>query len=132
VIADGEHVRLGNLDLTAIATAGHTAGALSWEWGSCDGGVCRRILYVDSLSPVSRHDYRFSDHPDIVARFRASFAKIAALDCEILLAPHPAAVDFRRRVSAGVLNPDPAACRTYAADRARQLDERLAKEAAAK
>ena len=129
VVADGEHVRLGNLDLTAIATPGHTPGALSWEWGSCDGGVCRRILYADSLTPVSRDDYRFTDHPDVVASFRASFAKIARPDCDILLAPHPAAVNFRRRVSAGVLNPDPVACRTYAADRAEQLYERLAKEA---
>ena len=132
VIGDGEHVRLGNLDLVAMATPGHTAGALSWHWGSCDGGVCRRIVYADSLTPVSRDDYRFSDHPDVVAAFRSSFAKLARVDCEILLAPHPSAVDFRRRVSAGVLNPDPTACRTYAADRARQFDERLAKEATTK
>ncbi len=132
VIADGEHVRLGNLDLTAIATPGHTPGALSWEWGSCDGGVCRRILYADSLTPVSRDDYRFSDRPEVVASFRASFAKVARPDCEILLAPHPAAVNFRRRVSAGVLLPDPTACRAYADARAEQLDERLAKEAAAR
>jgi metallo-beta-lactamase class B len=129
VIKDGEEVRLGNLSLTAVATPGHTAGALSWHWGSCDGGVCRRIVYADSLSPVSRDDYRFTDHPEVVAAFRASFAKVAMLDCEILLAPHPSAVDFRRRVSAGVLNSDPTACRTYAAARAKQLDERLAKEA---
>jgi metallo-beta-lactamase class B len=130
VIKDGEEVRLGNLALTAVATPGHTPGALSWHWGSCDGGVCRRIVYADSLTPVSRDDYRFTDHPEIVAAFRASFAKLARLDCDILLAPHPSAVEFRRRVSAGVLNPDPTACRTYAADRAKQLDERLAKEKA--
>jgi metallo-beta-lactamase class B len=130
VIKDGEEVRLGNLALTAVATPGHTAGALSWHWGSCDGGVCRRIVYADSLTPVSRDDYRFTDHPEIVAAFRASFAKLARLDCDILLAPHPSAVEFRRRVSAGVLIPDPTACRTYAADRAKQLDERLAKEKA--
>jgi metallo-beta-lactamase class B len=130
IIKDGEEVRLGNLMLTAVATPGHTPGALSWHWGSCDGGVCRRIVYADSLTPVSRDDYRFTDHPEIVAAFRASFAKLARLDCDILLAPHPSAVEFRRRVSAGVLNPDPTACRTYAADRAKQLDERLAKEKA--
>jgi metallo-beta-lactamase class B len=129
-IKDGEEVRLGNLALTAVATPGHTPGALSWHWGSCDGGVCRRIVYADSLTPVSRDDYLFTDHPEIVAAFRASFAKLARLDCDILLAPHPSAVEFRRRVSAGVLNPDPTACRTYAADRAKQLDERLAKEKA--
>ena len=128
IIADGDQVRLGDLLLTAVATPGHTAGALSWTWGSCDGGVCRRLAYIDSLTPVSRDDYRFRDHPELVAAFRASFARVARLDCEILLAPHPAAVDLRRRLSAGVLQPDPTACRTYAADRARQLDARLAKE----
>ena len=129
VITDGEHVRLGNLDLVAVATPGHTAGALSWHWGSCDGGVCRRIVYADSLTPVSRDDFRFTDHPALVVTFRSSFAKVANLECDILLAPHPSAVDLRRRLSAGVLNPDPTGCRTYAADRAKQLDDRLAKEA---
>ena len=40
-IEDGGTVRLGDLMLTAIATPGHTPGALSWHWVSCDGGVCR-------------------------------------------------------------------------------------------
>ena len=63
IIADGGTVRFGNLLLTAIATPGHTAGALSWRWESCDGGVCRTMVYADSLSAVSRADYRFTDHP---------------------------------------------------------------------
>ena len=131
-IEDGEDVRLGNLQLNAVATPGHTAGALSWHWGSCDGGVCRRIVYADSLTPASRDDYKFSGHPDVVAAFRASLDKVANLDCEILLTPHPSASELRRRVSAGVLNPDPAACRTYAEKLSGVLDQRLAKEAAAK
>ena len=132
VIADGEHVRLGNLDLIAIATPGHTSGALSWHWGSCDGGVCRRIVYADSLTPVSRDDYKFSDHPELVAAFRSSFDKLGKVDCEILLTPHPSASDMRRRMSAGTINPDPAACRNYADTLSRRLDGRLAKEAADK
>ena len=129
IIKDGEFVRLGNLSLTAIATPGHTPGAMSWTWGSCDGGVCRRIVYADSLTPVSRDDYKFSGHPEAVAAFRASFEKLRKVDCEILLTPHPSASELRRRVSAGVLNPDPTACRTYADSLAKRLDERLAKEA---
>jgi metallo-beta-lactamase class B len=125
-------VRLGNLALTAIATPGHTPGALSWHWGSCDGGVCRRLVFADSLTPVSRDDYRFSDHPEVVAAFRASFARLEKLDCDILLTPHPAASDLRRRVAAGVLNPNANACRAYADAREKQLDERLAKEAEAR
>jgi metallo-beta-lactamase class B len=130
IIRDGEQVRLGDIVLTAVATPGHTAGALSWHWGSCDGGVCRQIVYADSLTPVSRDDYRFTDHPDVVAGFRASIAKVAALDCEILLTPHPSASHMLQRLAPGQPLFDPDGCKTYAAERTKALDERLAKEAA--
>ncbi|HET9460090.1 MAG TPA: subclass B3 metallo-beta-lactamase [Sphingomicrobium sp.] len=132
VIADGEPVRLGNLALVAVATPGHTPGALSWHWGSCDGGVCRRIVFADSLTPVSRDDYRFSDHSDYVAAYRNSIAKIAALECDILLTPHPSASGTRERLGAGKPLFDPEGCRTYACAISKALDERLAKEAASK
>jgi metallo-beta-lactamase class B len=129
VIRDGEEVRLGSLMLTAIATPGHTPGALSWRWVSCDGGVCRTIVYVDSLSPVSRADYRFSDHPAYLAAYRASIAKIAASPCEILLTPHPSASNMPQRLALGKPLFDVNACRDYAAGLNTNLDQRLAKEA---
>jgi len=131
-IADGEEVRLGNIMVTAMATPGHTPGAMSWRWVSCDGGVCRTIVYADSLSPVSSPNYRFSDHPPYVAAFRTSIAKIAASPCEILLTPHPSASDMPHRLALGQAIFDPNACKAYAAARSRDLDDRLAKEAAAK
>jgi metallo-beta-lactamase class B len=131
VIRDGEIVRLGNLWLTGIATPGHTPGAMSWHWVSCDGGVCRSIVYADSLSPVSRDDYRFSDHPAYLTAYRASIARIAALDCDILLTPHPSASDMMERFAAKSME-DANACRAYSARLTKQLDERLAKEKAGK
>jgi metallo-beta-lactamase class B len=127
VIRDGEIVRLGNLWLTAVATLGHTPGAMSWHWVSCNGGVCRNIVYADSLSPVSRDDYRFSDHPDYLNAYRASIARIAALDCDILLTPHPSASAMIARFASKSLE-DHNGCRDYAAKLTRQLDDRLAKE----
>src|SRR6478672_6485372 len=114
-IADGQEVRLGNLMLAAMATPGHTPGALSWRWVSCDGGVCRTIVYADSLSPVSSDTYRFSDHLATVAAFRASIAKVAASPCEILLTPHPSASHMRERLALGRPLFDPDACKAYAA-----------------
>ncbi len=130
VINDGEAVRLGNLSLTAIATPGHTPGALSWQWGSCDGGVCYQIVYSDSLSPVSRDDYRFSDRPAYLASYRASLQKLAGLDCDILLTPHPSQSNLIARMAgrAPLVNRD--ACKAYAATKGKDLDERLAKEKA--
>ncbi len=129
VIKDGETVRTFDLSLTAVATPGHTPGALSWTWTSCDGGVCRNIVYADSLTPVSRDDYRFSGHPAVLAAFRASIAKVAALDCEILLTPHPSASDMVDRLGGRAPLEDRYACRNYAAELSKRLDERLAKEA---
>lgn len=131
VVRDGESVRLGNLSLTAIATPGHTPGALTWHWGSCDGPICRRIVYADSLSPISSETYRFSDHPDYLAAYRASLAKVAAVECDILLTPHPSASDMPKRLGRASVE-DRDACRNYAAEIGKRLDERLAKEAAAK
>lgn len=132
IIRDGGIVRLGNLYLTAMATPGHTPGALSWHWGSCDGGVCRRIVYADSLTPVSRDDYRFSDHPAYVAAFRASLDKLRIVECDILLTPHPSASDLIERMALGEPLEDPNGCRAYADKLGKALDERLAREAAAK
>ncbi|HWJ37606.1 MAG TPA: subclass B3 metallo-beta-lactamase [Sphingomicrobium sp.] len=132
IIGDNGQVLLGNLMLTAIATPGHTPGALSWRWVSCDGGVCRTIVYADSLTPVSSPNYRFSDHPALLSAFRASIAKIAASPCEILLTPHPGASDMLRRLALGKPLFDTGACHAYADGLTKALDERLRKEAAAK
>lgn len=132
VITDNGEVRLGNLMLTAMATPGHTPGALSWRWVSCDGGVCRTIVYADSLTPVGRANYRFSDHPAYLADYRASIAKIAASPCEILITPHPTASQMRDRLALGKPLFDPDGCKAYAATLTKQLDQRLAKEAPGK
>jgi len=132
LITDGEEVRLGDLTLTALATPGHTPGALSWRWVSCDGGVCRTIVYADSLSPVSRDDYRFSDHAAYLAAYRAAIAKVGASRCEILLTPHPSASAMPERIGRGETLLDEEGCRAYAAALTSSLDERLAKEAASK
>jgi metallo-beta-lactamase class B len=132
VIADGGDILLGNIRVFAMTTPGHTPGALSWRWESCDGGVCRTMVYADSLSPISRDDYKFSDHPDYLAAYRASIAKIADSPCEILLTPHPAASAMKERMIGKQPLFDPEGCRNYAAKVGQMLDERLAKEGATK
>jgi metallo-beta-lactamase class B len=102
---------------------------MTWHWGSCDGGICRQIVYADSLTPVSSPTYRFSDHPAYLAAYRASIAKVAALPCDILMTPHPAASDMPKRLLNAQVE-DSNACKGYAAALTKQLDERLAKEAA--
>jgi len=131
LLADDGVVRAGGLELQAVATPGHSVGGTSWTWRSCDGDDCRQIVYGDSLTAVSADGFRFSDHPDALARLRQSFANVAALDCEILVTPHPSASALWARLGPDASRPlvDPGACRAYAAAGAARLEQRLAKEA---
>ena len=127
-VAHNEAVEMGDLRLVAIGTPGHTPGAISWWWRSCDdAGGCRVVNYLDSLSPISRDDYRFSDHPEYVARFREGLDRLKVTACGIVMTPHPSASDLHTRIAAGTLH-DPTGCRLSAGGIEARLDARLAKE----
>ncbi|WP_082336988.1 subclass B3 metallo-beta-lactamase [Porphyrobacter sp. AAP60] len=129
--ADGEVITAGGTAITAIATPGHTLGAMSWQWQSCDEGACITIVYADSLSPVSADVYRFTDHPEYVAMFRRGIARLDPIACDLLLTPHPSASAMRARLAGDAPWIDPGACQAYAAMATMRLDNRLAKEATA-
>lgn len=137
VVADGEVVRAGDLALTAHLTPGHTPGAMTWTWRSCEGTRCLDVVYADSLNPVSDDGFRFSGdgkRPSLVESFRTSLTKLENLPCDILLLPHPGAMDLVRKLARqkqdAATNPfiDAAACRTYAALGRKRLASRVAQE----
>lgn len=128
IVADGQVVRLGPLALTAHATPGHTPGSTSWSWRSCAGAECRNIVYGDSITAFSSDSYRFSDHPAYVAAFRAGLDRLAGLECDILITPHPGASDLHTRLAGNTPLVDSKACARYAAGGRARLDARLAKE----
>jgi len=132
-IADDELLRVGPIALRAIPTPGHTAGGTSWTWNACDGADCKRIVYADSLTAISDDAWRFGAHPDYVAAFRDTLARVAALDCDILVTPHPSASALWTRIGPAANAPlvDHDACRAYAQAATARLDKRLADEAAA-
>jgi len=136
---DGETVTLGGTTITAHHTPGHTPGATTWTWQSCEGARCLHMVYVDSLTAVSRDGYRFSDHPDVVESFRATFAVVSALPCDVVISTHPSATGMDGKVAArarGGLAPgapgdpfvDSGACKAQAAVSAKNLDARVATE----
>ncbi|MEO6519117.1 MAG: subclass B3 metallo-beta-lactamase, partial [Pseudoxanthomonas sp.] len=135
VIADDEVVKVGPLSLQAIATPGHTPGGTSWTWRSCEDADCRQIVYADSLTAIADDVYRFTDeseHAGVVAAFRQTLSRVAALDCEILLTPHPSASQMWSRIGPGATHAlvDTGACRAYAATAGKRLDQRVAEEIA--
>ena len=128
IIQAGEIVKLGGLALTPIVTPGHTHGALSWQWQSCENNRCVSMVYADSLSPVSSDSYHFSDHSDYVDAYHQGLKKLAALDCQLLMTPHPSASKMRERLAQVEGLIDPKGCKVYAADVVNRLNKRLDKE----
>lgn len=134
ILTPGAVVQAGPLRLRASFTPGHTTGSTSWSWQSCAitrfGTRCRTISYIDSISALAAQPYRFSDNPEVVARFRRTFAAIAARRCDVLVTPHPSASNlFERMLGEAPLGPKDA-CKRYAAAGRKRLNASLAKEAA--
>lgn len=134
----GKPVTFGDVEFMPVSTPGHTPGALSWQWKICgdrsyepvsEPNECTSIVYADSLSPVSRDDFRFADRPEYVASYRAGLDRLRGLECDILLTPHPSASKMIQRAASGSMRGG-MTCIEYADAVEARLDERLAKEAA--
>jgi len=96
VVGEGDAVKLGPLALTAHMTPGHTPGATTWTWTSCEGARCLDVVYADSLNPYASGNFRYTGKdgsPDLSASFAASIAKVAALPCDIIIPVHPGTTD---------------------------------------
>jgi metallo-beta-lactamase class B len=136
-VADSETVRVGEIAVTAHHTPGHTPGATTWSWRSCERDVCLDIVYADSLNAVSAPGFRFTGdatHPSIVASFERSIELVASLPCDVLLAVHPGFSRMHEALVSRGASPgaapvkDPGACRAYASDARSRLERRVAQE----
>jgi metallo-beta-lactamase class B len=133
-IRDGEVIKLGNVELSAHLTPGHTPGSTTWTWKSCEAKRCLDIVYADSLNPVSVDGFQFKP---IASTFKASIAKVGSLPCDVLLSAHPDASNTVERLSHRLVDggaPDPVQagqCEAYAAQARAKLEARLESEAKA-
>jgi metallo-beta-lactamase class B len=132
VAQDDQQIGIGSIRVRAIATPGHTPGGTTWVWDACEGSKCLKAVFADSLNPVSADKYRFSDHPDVVQSFEASYKRLEALPCELLLTPHPAMSAMFERLDTGKANTevvkDADGCRKYVAASREALAQRLSAE----
>jgi len=138
-VTDGEVVKVGTLAVTAHHVPGHTPGATTWTWQSCEGNRCLTMVYADSISSISNDTFRFTGgngRPSIVERFRASITKFGALPCDIMVSTHPVASNMdeklkkRAAIKPGDADPfiEPGACKALAATAMKSLDERVRAE----
>ena len=131
---EGGALRVGDISVTAHDVPGHTPGATTWTWRSCEGATCMNMVYADSLNAVSAPEFRFTADPARVTAFRKSIEKVGALPCDVLITVHPSgsgmAEKITQRASRPSANPfvNSSACRAYAAAALKRLDARIAEE----
>lgn len=129
-LQDGQTLTVGGVVFTMHATPGHTPGGATWRWRSCAGDDCRDLVFADSLTAVAADGFRFSDEPARVAQFRATFARVAALPCDLVVSAHPSQSGLFAKFQPGAASPfDPQACAHYAEGGVAGLEARLAGEA---
>ena len=139
VVSDGEILRVGDLAVTAHLTPGHTPGSTTWTWRSCEGVALPRRRLRRQPEPGHRagiplHGRRYpSEHRSVVSpqhRLRSPH-----LPCDVMVAVHPGYSGIEQKLRRLKEQPasepfvDPGACRAYAADARKRLDERIADEA---
>lgn len=124
MLLDREVIDLGNVQLTAHFTPGHTPGSLSWSWTDTRDGKAVRIVYADSLSAPGYDLIGHPRYPRIAEDYRATFAKVRALPCDVLITPHADASGW----APGTATPHakPMTCREYADKAEQKLDAQLA------
>jgi len=87
-VGDGEFVSVGSVNVKAVHTPGHTKGSVTWTWESCALNTCLAVVYADSLTAVSAEGFSFAAS-GAASQMVESAGKIADLQCDILLSPHP-------------------------------------------
>lgn len=135
-IPANDTLQVGGLTLVALRTAGHAPGGTSWSWTSCEGDRCRAMVYGDSQSSISAEGFLFTrptTYPTVLEDFEAGFRALEQVRCEILVTPHPEAMQLWERLArreAGERDAlvDATACTRYAAGARERLAQRLKRE----
>jgi len=133
IVKDGEQVSLGGAVLTAHLTPGHTPGCTSWTMPVKESGVTHNAIFYCSTSVADNPLVDNPQYPTIASDYRASFAKLRAIDADVFLAPH--ALFFHpqeklAKVKPGAPNPfvDPGELHRFVDESERNFDEELAKQ----
>ena len=98
-VKDGDTVDLGGVTLTAHLTPGHTPGATSWTMPIVAGGQNHNVVFFSSMTAGGQGLVNNKAYPAIADDFRASFAKLKAMDADIFLAPHGDQMGMAKKVA---------------------------------
>jgi len=135
VLKDGDTVTLGEAQLTARLTPGHTRGCTTWLMKAADGGKSFHVVIVGSpnVNPgyvlVTNRDY-----PEIADDYGKTFRLLKSFPCDIFLGAHGSYYGMEAKYARLQKNPktnpfiDREGYHAYVDDRAQAFREALRKQ----
>jgi metallo-beta-lactamase class B len=142
VLRDGEVVRLGDAELVAHKTPGHTRGCTTWTLKVRERGRKLDVVIVGSWNV--NPGYRLVDkprqtdsYPGIADDYRHTFEVLKSLPCDIFLGAHGDYFDMRGKLERLKSSPDelvwldPEGYKKAVAERERAFETELKKQQAA-
>jgi len=137
VLHDGDHVKLGDADLVARLTPGHTKGCTTWTMKVTEAGKTYDVVIVGS--PNVNPGYRLVDnaqYPQIASDYERMFTVLKSLPADIFLGAHGSYFGMEEkyaRLKPGSPNPfiDPGGYKKFVTDKEQEFRAELAKQKAA-
>jgi metallo-beta-lactamase class B len=99
ILEDGEVVRLGNVEMTAVLTPGHTKGCTTWKTSVPHEGERLDVLFLCSVTAPGYRLAGNEKYPEIFEDYRKSFAKLGKLDADVFLANHGSFFGLTRKLA---------------------------------
>ena len=87
-VGDGDAVRLGGTTLTAHLTPGHSPGCTSWGLTAKDSTDTPRKVFLHCSASLGGQSLVPPAYPGMADNYRASFAKVRAMQADVFLANH--------------------------------------------
>jgi metallo-beta-lactamase class B len=134
-VVDGETLSVGSNTLKANITPGHSKGCTSWTTSVKDGSRTYKVIFWCSTSVAANRLAPNPQYPGIVADYQKTFTKLAGMQADVFLAPHPDQMNLaakRAAMGPGKPNPfvDPSELSTVTARSKADFEAQLAKQQA--
>ena len=134
VLHDGSVVRLGDVELVAHLTPGHTKGCTTWTMKVVERGRTYNVVFAGSSHVNS--EYKLvgdPQYPAMAQDFERSFRTLKALPCDVFLGAHASYFGMEakfERITPNGANPfiDPAGYASHVAESEREFRADLAKQ----
>lgn len=127
-IRDAAVLKLAGKAIQNLPMPGHAQGGSGWSWRECQAGVCKTLVFADSLGAFTDQHYRYSAPDGLAHALQQSAERLARTRCDILLTGHNSASNMLQRLDGKLPLIQADACKDLAATGLKNLAKQVQHE----